>query len=79
METKTTLSKKVFIIFYKEEKLKVSSADQIIFSIEFHDGKQKQLTFELNTDLDLQWKYVSGETTAATMEIGRLIEKEMMT
>lgn len=78
MEAKTTLAKKVFTIHYKEEKIKVSSADQITFSIEFPDGKQHQMIFEIDTDMDLQWKYVSGETTAATKEIGGLIEKEMM-
>ncbi|MFT3746812.1 MAG: hypothetical protein QM768_00780 [Agriterribacter sp.] len=78
MEAKTTLAKKAFTIQYKEEKLKVSSADQIVFSVEFPDGKQKQITFELDSDMDLQWKYISGETTAATKEIGGLIEKEMM-
>lgn len=78
MEAKTTSAKKAFIVHYKEEKLKVSSPDQIVFSLEFPDGKQKQITFELNSDMDLQWKYVSGEATAATKEIGGLIEKEMM-
>ncbi|MFT4019580.1 MAG: hypothetical protein QM668_21630 [Agriterribacter sp.] len=78
MEAKTTSAKKAFIIHYKEEKLKVSSSDQIVFSLEFPDGKQKQITFELDSDMDLQWKYVSGETTVATKEIGGLIEKEMM-
>ncbi|MCC6289800.1 MAG: hypothetical protein IT249_18130 [Chitinophagaceae bacterium] len=78
MAEKTTQSKKAFTLHYKNEKLKVSSGDQIIFSIEFPDGKQKDITFELDTDMDLQWKCISGESTAITKEIGSLIEKEMM-
>ncbi|MFT3947092.1 MAG: hypothetical protein QM763_08980 [Agriterribacter sp.] len=78
MAEKNTQSKKTFTLNYKNEKLKVTSDDQIIFSIEFPDGKQKDITFELDTDMDLQWKYISGESTAATKEIGSLIEKEMM-
>ena len=78
MAEKNTQSKKTFTLHYKDEKLKVSSDDQIIFSIEFSDGKQKDITFELDTDMDLQWKYISGESTTTTKEIGTLIEKEMM-
>lgn len=71
--------KKKFTITYKELILKISSADQIIFNVEFPDGKQKQLTFELNTDMDVQWKSTSGESTDVNDEIGRLIEKQMLT
>lgn len=78
MTNKTSQSKKAFTLNYKNEVLKVTSGDQITFSIEFSDGKQKELIFELNTDMDLQWKYLSGESTTATKEIGGLIEKEMM-
>lgn len=78
MAKKDSSSKKMISLHYNNEIVKISSDDQIIFFIEYSNGKSDRITFELNTDMDIQWKYISGESSERIKEIGILIEKELM-
>jgi hypothetical protein len=67
-----------FTISYKNEPVEITTGDYIKFDLVFRDGTKKDMTFEINTEMDVQWFFYPHEVTEQADAIGSLIVKQMM-
>lgn len=78
MTEKTSRSITRFTIYYKNESIEITTGDYILFELVFQDGTKKNMTFEMNTEMDVEWFFYPHEITEQAEVIGSLIEKQMM-
>lgn len=75
---KVSIATNTFILLYNNVKLNVSTGDQIRFRIEFPDGREKELAFEIDNTMDLSWNYIDQGSSLEANDIGKLIENKIM-
>ncbi|MFT3701259.1 MAG: hypothetical protein QM802_02765 [Agriterribacter sp.] len=75
---KVSSSVNTFVLSYKNSQVTVSTEDQIKFRVIFPGGRETELSFEIDTAMDLLWTYAGQITCQEAKDIGKLIEEKIM-